>query len=179
MAYQHLNSRTTSPLAIALSIPVAAMVCVLPGCGTELPKDGGTYTLDIAGKPFTLKVSCSDATRTRGLGGVATIADDGGMLFIFPRAEVRRFWMKDCIVDMDIVYLDPMGFITAIHTMTTEPLRQQGESDFAYENRLRRYSSVSPAQFVIELRKGRAAELGLKPQQRITLDSKTLRSVAQ
>lgn len=174
-----MTTRFSNSLALALGAPVVAMVCVLPGCGTELPKDGGTYAIEIAGKPFNLKVSSSDATRTRGLGGVATIAEDGGMIFIFPDSKLRRFWMKDCIVDMDIVYLDPRGFITAIHTMTKEPLRAEGETEAAYEARLPGYTSIAPAQFAIELRKGRAAELGLKTQQKIAFDAPALRSTAQ
>jgi uncharacterized membrane protein (UPF0127 family) len=175
----HRVNAPSSPLLAALALPAVALVATLPGCGAEVPKDGGLYAMEIAGKPFTLKVACSDATRQRGLGGVTAIADDGGMLFIFPGSAMRRFWMKDCVVDMDIVFLDPLGFVTAVHTMTAEPLRRADESEAAYEARLRGYSSVAPAQFAIELRKGRAAELGLKPAQRIPLDTRTLRAVAQ
>lgn len=177
MAYR--ASVHSFPLMAVLALPSVALVATLPGCGAELPKDGGMYAMEIAGKPFTLKVSCSDATRQRGLGGVTSIADDGGMIFIFPSSALRRFWMKDCVVDMDIVFLDPLGFITAVHTMSAEPLKGPDETEAAYEARLRGYSSVAPAQFAIELRKGRAAELGLKPAQRIPLDAKTLRAVAQ
>jgi uncharacterized membrane protein (UPF0127 family) len=46
----------------------------------------------------------------------------------------------------------------------------------AYEQRLVRYSSVSPAQYVIELRAGRAKELGIKTSQKIALDAPALKA---
>jgi hypothetical protein len=41
------------------------------------------------------------------------------------------------------------------------------------------YESLSPAQFAIELRKGRAAELGIKTRQKLPLDIPALRAVAK
>jgi uncharacterized membrane protein (UPF0127 family) len=84
--------------------------------------------------------------------------------------------MKDCVIDMDIVYLDPLGYVTAMHTMTKQPPKGADESQIAYEQRLVRYSSVSPAQYVIELRAGRAKELGIKTSQKIALDAPALKA---
>lgn len=141
--------------------------------------DGGTYAATIAGQRFSLVVSCSDPTRQRGLGGVREIAADGGMIFVFPDCRMRGFWMKDCLTDMDIVYLDALGYVTAVYTMRIEPPKRADETDFAYEERLPRYSSVLPSQFVIELRPGRAAELGLRTQQKVELDRDALVAAAR
>jgi uncharacterized membrane protein (UPF0127 family) len=156
---------------------LAAAACLAcASCEPASPADGGTWRTSIGGKDFSLTVSASDATRTRGLGGAASIPDDGGMVFVFPNAEMRGFWMKDCLVDMDIVYLDPLGYVTAIHTMRKEPPRRNDESPFVYESRLPRYSSVLPAQFAIELRAGRAAELGLRTSQKVKIDAAALKA---
>ena len=155
----------------------AAAACVAcAACEPASLTDGGTWRTQIAGKPFALTVSASDATRTRGLGGVARIEEDGGMVFVFPNSEMRGFWMKDCVTDMDIVYLDPLGYVTAIHTMRKEPPRGPSESAFAYESRLPRYTSLLPAQYAIELRAGRAAELGLRTSQKVAIDEKALKA---
>jgi uncharacterized membrane protein (UPF0127 family) len=161
-----------APRFLIAALPAVACIA----CEPAGLKDGGTWKATIAGQQFSLTVSSSDATRTRGLGGVADIAVDGGMVFVFPNSEMRGFWMKDCVTDMDIVYLDPMGYVTAIHTMRKEPPRREGESQFAYEARLPRYSSVSPAQYAIELRAGRAAELKLATSQKIAIDAKALKA---
>lgn len=160
----------------ALSLAPAALVLALTACESAPLADGGPYRTTIAGKPFTLTISSSPATRERGLGGVADIPADGGMIFVFGAPAMQSFWMIDCITDMDIVYLDGLGYITAIHTMAKEPLRRADESLQAYGSRLKRYSSVSPAQYVIELRAGRAKELGLQVQQKIELDRPALQA---
>jgi uncharacterized membrane protein (UPF0127 family) len=157
---------------------LAAALPLLAGCEGRVA-DGGTYDAAIGGQRFRLTVSSSDPTRQRGLGGVADIPADGGMIFVFPDCRMRGFWMKDCVTDMDIVYLDGLGYVTAIHTMRMEPPKRADETDFAYEDRLPRYSSVLPSQFVIELRKGRAAELGLRTQQKIDLDREALAAAAR
>lgn len=162
-----------APRFLIASLPVA-FACV--ACEPGGLQDGGTWTTTIAGKPFALKVSASDATRQRGLSGVADIPVDGGMVFVFPNADMRGFWMVDCLVDMDIVYLDPLGYVTAIYTMRKEPPQRQGEPRGAYEARLPRYSSVRPAQFAIELRAGRAAELGLRTSQKVPVDAEALKA---
>ena len=30
---------------------------------------------------------------------------DGGMLFIFPEVAERSFWMKDCMIPLDIIFI--------------------------------------------------------------------------
>ncbi len=157
----------------------AAAAASVPACAPTSPSDGATYRMEIAGKPFALTVSASDPTRQRGLGGIERIADDGGMIFVFPDVRVRGFWMKDCLTDMDIVYLDPLGYVTAVHTMRKELPRGAEEPQAIYESRLPRYSSVLPAQFAIELRAGRAKELGIATQQKLPLDIEALKAAAR
>jgi uncharacterized membrane protein (UPF0127 family) len=101
------------------------------------------------------------------------------MIFVFPDVQVRGFWMKDCVTDMDIVYLDHLGYVTAVHTMRKELPRGPGEPQSIYEARLPRYSSVLPAQFAIELRAGRAKELGIAVQQKLALDLEALKAAAR
>lgn len=144
------------------------LVCVLlpAACGCQT---GETEKLTIAGQDFELEVVTTEAAIQRGLGGRESIPRNSGMLFVFPQAEKKRFWMKDCIVDIDIMFLSKLGRITAIHEMASEPPRGENETQADYERRLKGYSSIATAQFAIELQSGRIAELGLKPGQKIPL----------
>ena len=128
------------------------------GCGCET---GPSESLTISGQSFILEVVTTEAAIQKGLGGRESLGADEGMLFVFPDPQPRRFWMKDCLIDIDIMFLDGMGRITAIHTMPAEPLRADSETQEAYERRLKRYTTKFGAQFAIELRSGRIAELGL------------------
>lgn len=160
------------------TITLATMI-TCTACDSSALKDGGVWNTTIAGAPFHLTVSSSDPTRQRGLGAVTDIPVDGGMVFVFPDSEMRGFWMKDCVTDMDIIYLDPLGYVTAIHTMTKQPLRGADEAQTTYEARLKRYSSVTPAQYVIELRAGRAQELKIHTSQKLQLDAPALKAAVR
>ena len=68
------------------------------------------------------------------------------MIFVFPPAQfgIQRFWMNNCLVDMDLVYLDNVRRILKIHEMKVPPADQAGQSRVLYEESLPRYSSVFP-----------------------------------
>ncbi len=137
----------------------------------------GTEQVIIAGELFRLEVASDDSTRTQGLMGRTEIASDGGMLFIFRTAQVRQFWMGYCLVDIDIIFLDPNGRVTAIHTMKTEAPRKEDESEFDYRQRLADYPSVYATQFAIELRAGSIERLGVNVDDKIELDLARLKAM--
>lgn len=139
----------------------------------------GTERITINGETFTLEVADSPALIERGLMHRESIPDDGGMLFIFPRADYRNFWMGHCLVDIDILFLSPLGVVTAAHEMKAEPPQRDDESDAAYSARMPRYPSVQPTQFAIELQAGTIRRLGIKTGDRITLDYLRLKDRAR
>ncbi|MEE9131279.1 MAG: DUF192 domain-containing protein [Phycisphaerales bacterium] len=138
----------------------------------------GTEQVTIAGELFHLEVASDDSMRAQGLMGRTEIASDGGMLFIFSSPQVRQFWMGYCVVDIDIMFLDPNGRVTAIHTMKTEDPRKDDESELAYRKRLADYPSVYATLFAIELRAGSIERLGVNVDDKIELDLARLKAMA-
>ena len=126
---------------------------------------------------FKLEVAADEKLRAEGLMNREKIDDDGGMIFIYKSAQVRSFWMKNCLVDIDLLYLDGRGRIVSMHKMKKEPSRGENESAFDYERRLKRYSSGRPAQFIIELKAGMIDHLKPKVGQAIELDLPKLREI--
>ena len=156
-------------------------VCLLlniAGCDSKLPGDGAIEPVSLGGKEFSLVLAMGNESRRIGLGGRTSLSAEEGMLFVFPDAQRRRFWMYDCLIDIDIAFIDPLGHVTAIHTMPMEPARGETEAILAYEDRLPRYPSRFPAQFVIELQPGMFETLGIKPGDRLTLDIPRLQRLA-
>lgn len=131
----------------------------------------------LGSETFKLEVAADYAKRTKGLMNRKTIEDHGGMIFIYRESAVLRFWMKNCITDMDIIYLDRTGKITAMHEMKKEPLKGANETELQYENRLRSYSSNKPARYVLEIKPGSNKRLKLKVGQKIKLDLLKLREI--
>jgi uncharacterized membrane protein (UPF0127 family) len=142
------------------------------------PVDGGTEQVTLGDRSFTLELAMAPASRTRGLGGRNVVPDDEGMLFVFPDAELRSFWMYDCLTAIDIAFVDPIGYVTAIHTMPAEPPRREAESDVAYRERLPGYSSRYRAQFAVELAPGMFESLGIREGDRLPIPADRLKTLA-
>ena len=154
----------------------ASALVFLASCGpTSAPT---TTTVTVNGKSFSCRLSMDDASRAKGLSGVTALGPDEGMLFVFSDSADRSFWMVDCLMDIDIAYIDPFGFVTAVHTMPKEPPQAEGESRFDYEKRLRRYPSGAPAQFALEVAPGTLAGLGVRRGTRVEFDRDTLKKLA-
>ncbi|MCH8823768.1 MAG: DUF192 domain-containing protein [Planctomycetes bacterium] len=131
----------------------------------------------IGGENFKLEVAADVDTRARGLMGRKTIDEHSGMLFIYRKSDLLSFWMKNCLTDMDIIYLDRTGKIVAMHEMKKEPVKREDETQSQYENRLKSYPSKKLARYVIELKPGSNIRLKLKEGDKIKLDLLKLREI--
>jgi len=194
--------RSTQHAARRLMAGLAALILVL-GCGSPSGNtangaaEGGSgrssggrdaapgiqatviETVSIRGETFHLELAADDATRARGLMFRTEIDPHGGMLFAFPYASMQEFWMGNCWTDMDIVFVDAIGRVTATHSMTAVEPQQPGESDEEYAIRVPRYSSRLPAQFVLELAVGTAERLGIGVLDTLDLDVERLGRIAR
>jgi len=97
----------------------------------------------------------------------------------FPSASLIQFVMRDCLVPIDIAFLDAAGRVVAMHEMTPEEPRREGESELAYERRLKTYPSRFPAQFAVETAGGRLREVGLEVGQRVEFDLERLKNLVR
>jgi len=153
---------------------------VLGACDEAPPEGRESHErVVIEGRTFWLEPALDEASRIRGLSGRRSVPDDGGMLFVFPEARTRYFVMRDCLIDIDIAFLDPTGRVVATHKMTVEEAQREGESDRQYENRLKRYPSRFAAQFAIELAGGKLEELGLEVGEKVEMDIAGLKARAK
>lgn len=169
-----------APLRCAAKRGAAVLIVLLtftalPGCSAEstgpVPDEAPeTQRVTLAGRAFELDLALTPEARAQGLMGRESIAEDGGMLFVFPDSEARQFWMKDCLVPIDLIYLSPSGRIVSMHQM-------QVPDPGAW--RLKRYPSRWPAQYAIELKGGTLDELGLSPGERIDLPHESLKQRAR
>ena len=160
---------------------LAVLASPAAGRVDEAPQKKGppTEKITLREEHFKLELAADPKSREKGLMGRKTIEHHGGMLFVFPDVRHRGFWMKKCLIDMDLAYLDQMGRIVSLHRMKAEPPRGPRESEWDYERRLRTYVSRRPAQYVIELKAGTMKRLELKIGERIELDRERLVALAK
>lgn len=103
---------------------------------------------------FLVEIADDDVSRARGLMFRPPLADDRGMLFEFPDVAERSFWMRNTPSSLDIIYIDPQGRIVSI-ARHTKPYSEAP------------VPSYGAANGVLELRAGRADEIGAKPGDRV------------
>lgn len=135
--------------------------------------------LVVKGERFLMEKAMTEQARQRGLGGRSSLEPDRGMLFAYRHPEVMGFWMRDCLIDIDIAYLDATGRVVAVHRMRKEPPRAPGESTQQYLSRLPSYSSRRPAVIALEFAAGTLDRLDLRPGESIELDVTALRREAK
>ena len=145
---------------ICLLLVILLVTALVSVCGRSSDPAGSPQTeeVQIKGVVFKLELALTPEEWAEGLMGRKDIAADGGMLFVYPDRPPfpteLSFWMKNCLVPIDLLFLDPDGKVVAFHEMEP-PL--PGTAD----HELPSYRSGAPAQFAIELKGGRAAELGV------------------
>lgn len=171
------NIRKQNPLG--LTIMLGCLIGLLFGCGPSMPEE--PVPLQIGERTFAMRLACDPASRERGLGGVRNLPKNEGMIFAFPQRSVRSFWMKDCFIDLDIVFVDDRGRVVDLGQMKAEPPRGADESQAAYEIRLQAGAARSrnPARFVLEFAAGTIDAIGLSIGDRVEFDAETLKSVAK
>lgn len=107
----------------------------------------------LKGERFTVELADTGEKQALGLMFRDHLADDHGMLFRFPGEAMRSFWMKNTRIPLDIFYFDSNRQLVSV-AENAQPCRSQ---------RCPPYPSAAPARYVLELRAGKAAELGVRP----------------
>ena len=141
---------------------LSGLVLLIAACaGAGTPRDANGRPLEpltvvtASGEHrFMVEIADNEAARQRGLMEREPLPDDRGMLFQFPDVAERSFWMHNTPNSLDIIYIDPYGRIVSIAERVTP------NSDAMIP-------SNGPASGVLELRAGRADEIGAKPGDRI------------
>lgn len=117
-------------------------------------------TVHLGGGVLAFEIADNDSLRTQGLSDRRSMDWQSGMLFVFPNAERRAFWMIDCHFDLDIAYISPDGTIRDIQTMVVEP--------GVPPNQLSRYPSRNrDVLYALEVNRGWFASKGVRVGQRI------------
>ena len=110
-------------------------------------------------KRIELEVAKTPEQQAMGLMYRTSLPDDRGMLLEFKPARRVNFWMKNCKISLDMIFVRD-GVVKAI----------QASAPPCKADPCPTYGPDTPVDQVIELRGGRAAELGLKVGDRIEIE---------
>ena len=119
----------------------------------------GEPSVELGGKTFKVEIADTAEKQALGLMFRDSMADDEGMIFVFPNEAPRSFWMKNTRIPLDIMYFDKDLKMVSI-SADTPPCRV---------SRCPSYPSTGPAMYVLELNAGKASELGVGPGDVLTI----------
>jgi uncharacterized protein len=95
-----------------------------------------------------VEIADEEDEQKRGLMERTALAEDAGMLFVFPGERPLSFWMKDTLIPLSIAYIDGDGGIVDIQDMA--PLDETS------------HPSAAPAQYALEVNQGFFEERGVQ-----------------
>lgn len=108
------------------------------------------------GHELLVEVASTPEQRAVGLGNRDALDPDTGMLFDLGETRVPRFWMKDTLVALDMLWIREDGVIAEI-TADVQPQPDVPDGQLAM------YAPASAVRYVLELAAGTAQQLEMKP----------------
>ena len=105
--------------------------------------------ISINGNELDVSLAEDEYSRSNGLMNTKQLAADAGMLFRWPEASPRSFWMKDTSIPLDIAFIASDGTITNIEQMIPFSLKS--------------VLSTKPASCALEVNSGWFEKNGVKP----------------
>jgi uncharacterized membrane protein (UPF0127 family) len=139
--------------------PPAGEILLVPQ-GTEVPAPPPGQKSRIV----AVEVVSTRAAREKGLSGRRSLGEDAGMLFVYPRDEMRNFWMKDCLIALDIAYVRADGTVAKVVTLPPGAATPPGAP-------IPQASSDEPVRYVLEVQDGWFARRKLGAGARVDLAS--------
>lgn len=116
-------------------------------------KKEGELTIRSAGGEFIssleVEFADNDYERAQGLMYRTELAENQGMLFIFPNEGIQSFYMKNTVLSLDMIFINSDLEIVTIHKKT-EPYSEESKP------------STKPAQYVLETIAGYTDKYNIK-----------------
>lgn len=149
------NVVRTEPSSIILFVLFFSSLLLLPSsfvfASSKVPVDFPTQVC-LRGTCLAVEVADTQEERSRGLQNRSSLPEGEGMLFIFPSESIYRFWMKETLISLDMIWLDDqrkiVGIATDVPPCQQDPCPQYGPEQMSL--------------YVLEANAGYADRLGLK-----------------
>lgn len=148
-------------------LTVVVLMSLLPAA--QRAPDRARATL-ADGTVVSLEIADTDAARERGLMFRERLAETDGMLFVFEQPGVYPFWMRNCRIALDIVWLDARFRVVSI-AESVPPCRLPGCDPPCASMECPSYPPApgTLAKYVVELAAGVAKRHGLTTNQTLSV----------
>lgn len=137
------------------TVPVFLLLVGLSAAAAT-PSPGGSEVWAVAvfpsGAEFSLEIAADEASRSRGYMFREKVGRREGMLFPYDKSGHYSFWMKNCKVPLDIIWLDESFKVVEV-AHDRPPCPREGECPLI--------TPARPARYILEVAGGTAREEGL------------------
>ena len=140
-------------------IGVISLLWIAFAAGCEGKGDTADPVVVIGGHSWKVWIADSEEEQQKGLSNRSDIADDQGMLFVYPYPRILEYCMRDCSHPLDIIFISRDLRVLRICEMQVEEDR---------EGRVI-YSSKQPASYALEIKGGTAAKKGISEGDEVQL----------
>ncbi len=130
---------------IIVAVVVFAVVFAVPKPAKEsLPDTKVVFIGKEKNVSVYVEVADEQGELRKGLMYRQSLPENQGMLFVFKRTDVLRFWMKNTLIPLDMIFISPDFRIVNI-TRNAQPCKSDPCNI---------YSSGAPARYVVEVNGG-------------------------
>jgi uncharacterized protein len=107
-------------------LPLALLIAISVSCGaapnsaklSPAPTPAGPQVLLPSGSRYRVELARTPEEQAQGLMFREALPDKSGMLFLFPEDAVHKFWMKNTMIPLDIVWMDAQGKVLFVSAQT-------------------------------------------------------------
>lgn len=122
--------------------------------------DLATTKIGVGDREIVAWVMDEDSKRAEGMMFLtdAEVKEEEAMIFVFGNSEPRGFWMQNTILPLDLAFVDERGLVLNVaqgRPFDESPIRSRGS-----------------AMYVIEMKKGMCAKVGIRAGVRVRIDPK-------
>lgn len=112
-----------------------------------------TNQISINNHLINIEIVKNDTDRQKGLSGRKSLAQNSGMLFVFPNKGYHYFWMKEMQIPLDFIWID--GDKVVDLTENVSPLRKNSVNPSTF-------TSGYPTDKILEVNAGTVKKLNIK-----------------
>lgn len=145
----------TALIGVAVLVATVALLAIFLSAEDTETRTATFHINDTVIASLSVEVVDTPDERKAGLMNRSTLPPGHGMLFVFPKAELRSFWMKHTYLPLDIIFLNAEKQVINVEQADPQPNDPEAA--------LKQYRSDAPAQYVIEARQGFAERHGVGP----------------
>ena len=153
-------------MSIAVTILIIVIALAMPkkndqdtaSTAPQFKKEGELLFFSKDDQPIIgidIEIADNDSRREVGMMGRPAMDELKGMLFVFDEEFYASFWMKNCVLSLDMIFINKAGSIVTIHKNTTP---------FSEEN----YTATAPTLLVLEVNAGFTDRHNISVGDRIT-----------